>query len=114
MVPVDEQYLDTFDWRLYTTGLVLRQKGTRFILASHSGMPVLEASGPRKFRYMSECFRRFFPIHGDGPVGDCDARGVISLLSARFNGTANGSATQGIGGDFELPGREFFAQASPV
>ena len=61
VVPVDEQYLDTFDWRLYTTGLVLRQKGTRFILASHSGMPVLEASGPRKFRYMSECFRRFFP-----------------------------------------------------
>jgi CHAD domain-containing protein len=46
--PLDEQYLDTFDWRMYTNGFVLRRKGERFILASLSGMPVLETDGPKR------------------------------------------------------------------
>ncbi len=45
---VDEQYLDTFDWRVYANGFVLRRKDTRFILAPLPGMPILETDGPKK------------------------------------------------------------------
>ena len=45
---VDEQYLDTFDWRIYNSGFVFRRTGTRYLLASLSGVPVREISGPKK------------------------------------------------------------------
>ncbi len=45
---VDEQYLDTFDWRMYTSGFVFRQTGARYVLASLLGTPVFEISGPEK------------------------------------------------------------------
>jgi CHAD domain-containing protein len=54
---VDEQYLDTFDWRMYNSGFVFRQTGTRYLLTSLSGMPVLEIPGPKK----PKLFWRDFP-----------------------------------------------------
>jgi CHAD domain-containing protein len=45
---VDEQYLDTFDWRMYRNGLVFRQSGTRFLLIPLDGGPVQETPGPLK------------------------------------------------------------------
>ena len=47
---LDEQYLETFDWRLYTHGYVLRQRGPRFLLDRLAGADSQEASGPQKPR----------------------------------------------------------------
>jgi CHAD domain-containing protein len=48
---LDEQYLDTFDWRLYTHGYVFRQRGARFLLSPLAETPSRETSGPRKPRF---------------------------------------------------------------
>jgi CHAD domain-containing protein len=47
---LDEEYLDTFDWRLYIHGYVFRQRGARFLLSPIAGTPCWETSGPRKSR----------------------------------------------------------------
>jgi CHAD domain-containing protein len=47
---LDEQYLETFDWRLYTHGFVLRQRGARFLLNRLTGADSQEVSGPQKPR----------------------------------------------------------------
>jgi len=48
---VDEYYLDTFDWRIFNSGLVLKRHGTRYMLAPLSeSMPGDEITGPDKER----------------------------------------------------------------
>jgi CHAD domain-containing protein len=48
---VDERYLDTFDWRIFKSGLVLKRNGTRYKLAPLAEMiPQEEISGPERER----------------------------------------------------------------
>jgi CHAD domain-containing protein len=53
---VDERYLDTFDWRLYGKGLVFRQSGRRFVLASFSGDALQETEGPEQSKFFWQDF----------------------------------------------------------
>jgi CHAD domain-containing protein len=46
----DEEYLDTFDWGLYQSGLSLARSGRRYRLYSAAGIVLHEEQGPRKKR----------------------------------------------------------------
>jgi CHAD domain-containing protein len=80
---IDEQYLDTFDWRMYTNGFALRQIDGRFILASLSGTPVLETDGPKMpklfwWDFPEGAFReRLASISGNRAL--CPVLGVVGL-----------------------------------
>ncbi|MDR3630021.1 MAG: CHAD domain-containing protein [Desulfocapsaceae bacterium] len=53
---IDEQYLDTFDGRLSSRRLALRQTERRFVLAAFSGTPSEETEGPQKPRIFWQDF----------------------------------------------------------
>ncbi len=55
----DEEYLDTFDWRLYAGGRALSRSGRRYQLYSVAGEMLCQGKGPGKKR----------PLGTDFPVG---------------------------------------------
>lgn len=59
----EEEFLDTFEWGLYWSGLALARRGRRYLLYGADGTVLEEGKGPRKKRP----FRWDFPV---GPVRD--------------------------------------------
>jgi CHAD domain-containing protein len=66
---VKEEYLDTFEWGLYTSGLALARSGRRYRLYSAAGRLLGEGRGPRKKR-------PFWWDFGEGTLREDLARGA--------------------------------------
>ncbi len=78
-----EQYLDTFDWRLYGNGVVVRRSGRKYTLSTFGGKLLSEVEGTQKKN----------PFWWDFPVGTfqetlqelAEIRALVPLLQVKKN-----------------------------